>query len=102
MQTPYSQTTVLADGFCDPIHIYGSNVSQSFNIVDILGNDLFGGEGSASGKETEGFTLMQRVARLGIFSSSKWMTFRLSTGALRFLGAAGFLKGSAPEDFAHL
>lgn len=27
---------------------------------------------------------------------------RLSAGALRFLGAAGFLKGSAPEDFAHL
>ena len=30
------------------------------------------------------------------------MTLRLSAGALRFLGAAGFLKGSAPEDFAHL
>lgn len=30
------------------------------------------------------------------------MTLRLSAGALRFLGTAGFLNGSAPEDFAHL
>ena len=45
---------------------------------------------------------MQRVTRLGIFNSSKLTILRLSVGALRFLGAAGFLKGSAPEDFAHL
>ena len=45
---------------------------------------------------------MQRVTRLGIFNSSKLTILRLSAGALRFLGAAGFLKGSAPEDFAHL
>ena len=30
------------------------------------------------------------------------MTLRLSAGAFRFLGTTGFLKGSTPEDFAHL
>lgn len=45
---------------------------------------------------------MQKVTRLGIFNSSKFTTLRLSAGALRFLGAAGFLKGSAPDSFAHL
>lgn len=37
----------------------------------------------------------------GNLLSSKFVTVRLSAGALRFFGTAGFLKGSAPLDFAH-
>lgn len=68
---PHVQTTVLADSFRDTIHVHGSNVSQSLNIVDVLGHELFRDENNTYGKDTKGFTSMQRVTRLGIFSSSK-------------------------------
>lgn len=71
MKTLHLQTTVLADSLRDAIHVHGSDVSQSLDIVDVLGNYLFGGENNAPGKDAEGFTLMQRVTRLGVFSSSK-------------------------------
>jgi hypothetical protein len=45
---------------------------------------------------------MHIVANVGNRLSSRCTTLRLSDGALRFLGVAGFLKGSAPEAFAHL
>lgn len=43
---------------------------------------------------------MQREAKDGNRLSSKLTTVRLSVGALRFFGIAGFLKGSAPDDLA--
>ena len=45
---------------------------------------------------------MHKDARVGKRFSSKFTIVRLSTGALRFLGGAGFLNGSAPDSLAHL
>lgn len=43
-------------------------------------------------------TWTHRETKLGNLFSSKWGRFRLSAAAFRFLGAAGFLNGSTPDD----